>query len=63
MWFIVEPFRRRVQRTGMETLRAASGGPQQRRGLGTMNHIAPSPTSRCEPPESVLMGQDHRTLV
>src|SRR3546814_21041924 len=35
----------------------------QRRLLVTMNHIATSQPPCREPPETVLMGQDHRTLV
>src|SRR3546814_16099983 len=35
----------------------------QRRLLGTMNHIVPAQPPRREPPETVLIGQDHRTLV
>ncbi|MBB5708109.1 hypothetical protein FHR21_003486 [Sphingopyxis panaciterrulae] len=35
----------------------------QRRLLVTMNHIATSQPPCREPPEIVLIGQDHRTLV
>ena len=34
-----------------------------RRALATMNHIAASDAPCREPPETVLMGQDHRSLV
>ena len=34
-----------------------------RRGFGAMNHIAPSDAPSREPTETVLMGQDHPTLV
>ncbi len=35
----------------------------QRRGFGTMNHIAPSPAPCRKPPKYVLMGHSHRDLV
>src|SRR3546814_11463321 len=35
----------------------------QRRMLVTMNHIAQSQPPSREPPETVLLGQDHRNMV
>ena len=52
-----------VQRVGNGNQRRILAALGLRRALVMMNHITTSVASCREPPKSVLIGQDHRTLV